>query len=122
VDALISLRQALARQGLSVSMAWNAKQADDLLGMVKPQLAVVDLDLPQRDGYGIVARLAGMSPVPTMVLVQGVEEAGPRFAALLVDPSHRERMTGRDKVLAAVASWEAPPVKEKRSNVRTLPR
>lgn len=120
VDALISLRQALARQGLSVSMAWNAKQADDLLGMVKPQVAVVDLDLPQRDGYGIVARLAGMTPVPTMVLVQGVEEAGPRFAALLVDPAHRERMAGRDKVLADVAAWVAPKPKEKRSNVRTI--
>ncbi len=120
VDALISLRQALARQGLSVSMAWNAKQADDLLGMVKPQVAVVDLDLPQRDGYGIVAKLAAMSPVPTMLLVQGVEEAGARFAALLVDPSHRERMTGRDKVLATVAAWQPPVVKEKRSNVRTI--
>jgi hypothetical protein len=123
VDALISLRQALARQGLSVSMAWNAKQADDLLGMVKPQLAVVDLDLPQRDGYGIVAKLAAMSPVPTMVLVQGVEDSGGRFAALLTDPSHRERMTKREQMLSTVASWQEPATKEKRGGkVRTLPR
>ncbi|HEV7732074.1 MAG TPA: hypothetical protein VGR62_07925, partial [Candidatus Binatia bacterium] len=121
VDALISLRQALARQGLSVSMAWNAKQAEDLLGMVKPQVAVVDLDLPQRDGYGIVARLAGMTPVPTMLLVQGVEESGPRFAALLVDPSHRERMVDRGKLLTTVATWTEPVRKEK-GKVRQLPR
>src|SRR5262249_35738733 len=30
VDAFVSLRQALARQGMSVSMAWNAKQAGGL--------------------------------------------------------------------------------------------
>src|SRR2546422_6499737 len=38
VDGLMSLRQALARKGLSVSMAWDAKQAADLLQVVRPEV------------------------------------------------------------------------------------
>src|SRR6185436_11665808 len=64
VDALMSLRQALARRGLSVSMAWDAKQAGDLLHVVRPEVVVVDLGLPRRDGYGIVAKLATVDPPP----------------------------------------------------------
>src|SRR5206468_11150 len=56
VDALMSLRQALARKGLSVSMAWDAKQAADLLQVVRPEVVVGDLALPRRDGSGSVAR------------------------------------------------------------------
>jgi DNA-binding response OmpR family regulator len=50
-DALISLRQALAREGMSVSMAWDGKQAADLLDMIRPEIVVVELDLPPRAGY-----------------------------------------------------------------------
>src|SRR5439155_1728833 len=40
VDALMSLRQALARLGASVSMAWDGKQAADLLAVVQPEVVV----------------------------------------------------------------------------------
>jgi hypothetical protein len=33
----MSLRQALSRGGMSVSMAWDGKQAADLLGVVRPR-------------------------------------------------------------------------------------
>src|SRR5262249_52753151 len=35
-NVFISLRQALTREGLSVSIAWDAKQAADLVPMVRP--------------------------------------------------------------------------------------
>ncbi|MCW5892719.1 MAG: hypothetical protein KIT14_19580 [bacterium] len=119
VDALISARQALARQGMSVSMAWNAKQADDLLGMVRPQVVVVDLDLPGRDGYGIVARLAAMATVPATLLVVGADDPAPRLAALVGDPALAERQQPRDRYLQAVLSAKSTAPEKKRT-VRAL--
>src|SRR5207249_8597336 len=52
VDALMSLRQALARGGLSVSMAWDAKQAADPLPVVRPGEGVVGRARPRRGRYG----------------------------------------------------------------------
>jgi DNA-binding response OmpR family regulator len=119
VDALISARQALARQGMSVSMAWNAKQADDLLGMVRPQIVVVDLDLPGRDGYGIVAHLAGMPTVPMALVIVGADDPAPRLASLVADPALAERHLPRDRYLRVVLDEKqaAPP---KKRNVRAL--
>jgi hypothetical protein len=82
--ALLSLRQALTRGGMSASIAWDAKQAADLLGMMRPDVAIVDLALPPRGGYGIVAELAGLDPPPAMLLVPGGDgDASAAFAAAL---------------------------------------
>src|SRR5207249_9833499 len=45
-DALISLRQALAREGMSVAMAWDGARAVELLGAQRPEMVVIDLALP----------------------------------------------------------------------------
>ena len=65
---LMSLRQALARLGASVSMAWDGKQAADLLAVVQPEVVVVDLGLTRRDGYLIAARLGALEAIPHAVL------------------------------------------------------
>lgn len=119
VDALISARQALARQGMSVSMAWNAKQAEDLLGMVRPQIVVVDLDLPGRDGYGIVAHLAAMATVPMALVIVGADDPAPRLGALLADPALAERHLQRDRFLQRILD-EKQAAPQKKRNVRAL--
>src|SRR5207253_7778470 len=65
VDALMSLRQALARRGMSVSMAWDGKQASELVGGVRPEVMVVDLDLPRREGCVTVAGPGAVDPLPS---------------------------------------------------------
>src|SRR2546430_13292804 len=111
VDALMSLRQALARKGLSVSMAWDAKQAADLLQVVRPEVVVVDLALPRRDGYGIVARLAALDPPPSAILVPGPDDAPAAFAAVLADPVYSGGALRLGQLLGAVLTrTEAPPV------------
>jgi len=99
VDALMSLRQALARKGLSVSMAWDAKQAADLLQVVRPEVVVVDLALPRRDGYGIVARLAALADSAS---AGGALQLGQLLAAVLtrseappIERRHKIRVVGR---------------------------
>ncbi|MFN8544631.1 MAG: hypothetical protein U0807_10580 [Candidatus Binatia bacterium] len=82
-DALISLRQALSRQGMSVSIAWDAKQAADMLGVVRPEVAVIDLELPPRDGFAVAAQLGGLDPLPNLVLVTAGEDIAAGFTAAL---------------------------------------
>ncbi len=122
VDGLMSLRQALARQGMSVSMAWDAKQAADLMGVVRPEVVVVDLALTRREGYGIVASLALGDPLPNAVLVPGEDDAAAAFAATLADPTRLGQAVALADVLeGALGRSEAPPV-ERRQKVRALGR
>jgi hypothetical protein len=108
VDALMSLRQAMARQGMSVSMAWDAKQAADLLAMVRPEIVVVDLDAAC-DAYALAASVgAGASP-PGLVLVPGSSDAAVGFAAALAERAVLERARPLDALLADVLRGRARP-------------
>jgi DNA-binding NtrC family response regulator len=98
-DALMSLRQALSRQGASVAMAWDGNQAQDLLAMTRPGVAVIDLDLPPRGGYGVVAALADLNPVPTAVLVSRGADGAARFAAEARDRSRAPRFVSLQQLL-----------------------
>lgn len=91
-DALLSLRQALMRQGASVSIAWDAKQGSDLIAMAHPQVVIVDLGLARLAGYAFVSDLAALEPVPTIVLItRDGEDAAAAFASMLGDPARRTR-------------------------------
>src|SRR5207247_2125105 len=106
-DVLMSLRHALTRQGLSVSMAWDAKQAVDLFDGIRPEVVVLDLELPPRNGYELVVRLAGATPVPSVVLVYGDgDDTGAGFAAALA-PGAPPRRPGPPRGLRAVAARPA---------------
>src|SRR5947199_6739309 len=110
-DVLMSLRHALTRQGLSVSMAWDAKQAVDLFDAVRPELVVLDLELPPRNGYELVVRLAGAIPVPSVVLVYGDgDDTAAGFAAALTRGAPAGGLVPRDRLLAdGLGHSEAPP-------------
>jgi CheY-like chemotaxis protein len=102
VDALMSLRQAMARQGMSVSMAWDANQAADLLALVRPDLVVIDMEQPARVAYAIVARLSATDPMPRLVLIAPEDDAGPGFAAEVANPAQIHRTVPLARVLAKV--------------------
>lgn len=110
VDGLMSLRQALARSGVGVNMAWDAKQVCDLLPVVRPIAVAVDLDLPRWDGFGIVAALAHIDPIPHALLVGGMEDASKAFGGLLSDARHQNRAVAREQYVKAVLGRsEQPP-------------
>jgi CheY-like chemotaxis protein len=83
VDAFISLRQALTRSGMSVSMAWNGKQAVELMPMVRPHLVVLDLAVSTTDAAPVLALIASSTPNPITVLVPGPKDAAPTFVKAL---------------------------------------
>jgi CheY-like chemotaxis protein len=105
VDALMSLRQALARKGVSVSMAWDAKQAIEVMHQVRPDAIVVDLDLPKGDGYAIVVNAANLlDPVPYMVLLGGRVASGEGFAEAFSAAGDKAKQVGIDHLLNALAT------------------
>jgi CheY-like chemotaxis protein len=110
VDVLVSLRQALSRQGVSVSMAWDAKQAADLLLLVHPEVLVLDLGLPQHEGHRILARLSAAEPVPATLLVPGADDAIV-FGTICAQPAHAQRLLPLDRLLAGLfgRKGDAPP-------------
>ena len=95
-NTFISVRQALTRVGMSVSIAWDAKQAEDLLPMVRPQVVVLDLALPPRGGCAIACSLADYKPTPLLVLIAGEAEPGDEFSALA---ARKDQGRGRDRVI-----------------------
>jgi hypothetical protein len=122
VDALMSLRQALARRGASVSMAWDAKQAIELLGVVRPEVVVVDLALPRRDGYGILGHVGRLDPLPTAIVVPGTDDMAAGFAGVLVDPVHASRTVPLARLLADVVARSEASATERRQKIRALGR
>ena len=96
VDALMSLRQALSRRRASVSMAWDAKQAREMLGVVRPHAVVIDMSMPKRGGCSIVSAVTALDPVPLLVIVSSASDPAMDFSALLADPP-------RDTVVRSLA-------------------
>ncbi|HWP66170.1 MAG TPA: response regulator [Candidatus Limnocylindria bacterium] len=111
VDALMSLRQALARKGVSVSMAWDAKQAIEVMHQVRPDAVVVDLDIPKGDGYTIAVSAANLlDPAPFMVLLGGRVNSGEGFTAALEASGDKAKQVGIDRLLDVLATrTESPP-------------
>jgi CheY-like chemotaxis protein len=109
VDGLISLRQALARLGVSVSMAWDAKQAGDLLGMVHPEVAIIDLELPPKDGCALVARMGLVQPAPLIVVIPKPTDTAATFAAALAHPELGRMTVPAQELIARVAAFVLKP-------------
>src|SRR5437867_4287767 len=91
-DALISLRQALVREGMSVAMAWDGARAVELLGTQRPEIVVIDLALAGRAGYALVSRLAACDPPPVAALIASDDDAPAAFAAALAEEAPAARM------------------------------
>jgi len=106
----MKMRQALAKRGLSVSLARDTKQIDELLAMVRPQVVVIDLALPMRQGYELVMRMAATSPIPSLVLIAPDVDPGPMLVEKL-----RDRLAAgagmRAKQWLAEVSVQALPAK-----------
>lgn len=62
------LRLGLESQGYEVLEAVDAREALRLAVARRPELVVLDLGLPDRDGVEVLAEVRGWSPVPVIVL------------------------------------------------------
>jgi len=104
-------------------MAWDAKQAMDLLTVVRPEVVVIDLDLPRQAGYGILARLSMADPVPRAVIVPGKDDATDAFAATLAQAGMADLAVPRDRLLAdAIGRQEAIAAHGRLQKIRAVGR
>jgi CheY-like chemotaxis protein len=97
-EEFIPMRTALAREGFSVSLAWDATQAADLLGMMTADLVIVDLDMPH-GAHAAVAALSSHGHVPNLVLVPGRGDDAVAFTATLRNPKIIAKLQKRHDVL-----------------------
>ena len=57
VDFMSGLRERLGKVRCSTAIAFDGRQAVDLIPMVKPQLVLVDLNLPRGDGLRVASQV-----------------------------------------------------------------
>lgn len=103
--ALLALRRVLGADGIGVSLAWDALQAQDLCELVHPHVVLLDLGLPH-GGHELVVRLGIKRFVPDLVLLPAGDDAR-AFAAAFERARRRERLALRREVVAELTA--APP-------------
>jgi DNA-binding NarL/FixJ family response regulator len=77
-------RALLEAEGLAVvGEAGDGSAALEAVRRIRPDVVVVDISLPDMDGFDLAERLAGEVPRPRIVLISSRELAtyGPRVAA-----------------------------------------
>jgi two-component system, OmpR family, KDP operon response regulator KdpE len=113
------LRASLGAEGYRVVESTTGKRGTIDAGTHKPDLAIVDLGLPDLDGIEVIRRIRGWSPMPIVVLSARVHErskiealdagaddyvtkpfgVGELFARVRVALRHRARARSGEKAL-----------------------
>ena len=68
------LRSSLGAEGYRVVESPNGRRGTTDAGMHKPDLAIVDLGLPDFDGIEVIRRIREWSPMPIIVLSARIQE------------------------------------------------
>ena len=75
-DLLVGLVAAwLADEGFAVVTATTGRQALDSAAVHKPDVVLLDLIMPQPDGFEVCGKLARMPHPPEIVLMTGISDA-----------------------------------------------
>lgn len=115
MDAAQSLAMLLNLQGHETRVALSAKDALELIATFRPAVALIDLGLPEMDGYGLVKRLRALPELRStrLVAVTGYGQAEDRrrsqaagFDEHLVKPVELAALT---RTFAAIPSAGGEP-------------
>ncbi len=108
------LQTVLTGRGFTVHLAENAHLALTAAATIRPDLILLDLGLPDRDGIEVLQRLREWSEVPTIVLSVR-EREGDKVSALdagaddyLTKPFGIEELLARIRVALRRASQQTP--------------
>jgi len=83
-----SARSLLERHGLEVvGEAHDGESALQAAGELRPDVVLLDVQLPDRDGFEVAARLAELDPAPAVVLTSSRDRT--EFGALVAESSAR---------------------------------
>ena len=105
----VYLRQRLTEEGLEVIVAHDGAMAISLLEEVTPDLAILDIHMPEIDGYGVceeIRRRGGEIPVIFLTSDQSnaVQMLGKKLGAYLKKPVTGERLLQTVRQVLAVGA------------------
>ena len=75
IDNRTLIRRILTAEGYQVVEAGNAREALEMLETLRPDLILMDINMPEMDGYTLTAQIRGMSgfeSVPIVALTANV--------------------------------------------------
>lgn len=105
----IPLRQGLMKAGMSVSIAWDLKQASELIDIVHPHVVVLDLGLPARRAASFVAELSRVQAPPALVVIPGPAETLSAFSNAIVSHIPAEGARTRANLLRRATDAATKP-------------
>lgn len=94
------LRTSLGAQGYRLSEAVTAAEALSLAAKDKPDLVILDLGLPDGDGYDVIEKLRATSQTPIIVLSVRNDEQGKVRALDLGADDYVTKPFGMDELIA----------------------
>ena len=104
VDVRELVAELLARAGYSVSQAPNGREALKLLFDERPDLVLLDISMPELDGWATLERIRELSDVPVLMLsALGAELEKVRALRAGAD-DYVTKPFGRQELLARVES------------------
>jgi PAS domain S-box-containing protein len=102
-----SLKYRLEKRGFSVDTAYNGKEAIEVAEGQHPNLILLDIVMPEMDGYEVMKVLkhkSDTSAIPIVVMT-GVENVGGKVKALSVGATeYLNKSTGFDQLLKTIES------------------
>lgn len=112
------LRNTLQVQDYAVRETASGEEGMRLLRQVNPELVILDLGLPDRDGMELIAEIRRFSAVPILVLSSRSDEKGKVMALDLGADDYVSKPFGVDELMARMraalrhrlASEGSPPV------------
>ncbi|WP_306326317.1 response regulator transcription factor [Streptomyces venezuelae] len=120
-DLALALRVLLVRRGYEVSVAGDGREGLRLLFAERPALMILDVLLPELDGWQVLDRTRDMSDLPVLVL-SGLGDVDDRVRGLrsgaddyLVKPFAQPELLARVDALlrrSGPRSWAGEPVGE----------
>ena len=100
-----SLKYRLEKKGFSINVAYNGKEALEMVESQPPDLVLLDIVMPEMDGYEVMKTLK-QKPVTTnipIVVMTGVEINGGKVKALSVGATEfLNKSSGFDQILKTI--------------------
>jgi len=100
-----SLKYRLEKRGFSIYVAYNGKEALEMVESHPPDLVLLDIVMPEMDGYEVMKALKRKPDTPNIpiVVMTGVEIDGGRVKALSVGATEfLTKSSGFDKILKTI--------------------
>jgi DNA-binding response OmpR family regulator len=105
------IRSMLAPQGYDIHFARNGAEALDLVQALSPDGMILDINMPEVDGFGVLQALRGRLRRRLPVLMLTARHAGEdvRRAVSLGAKDYLAKPFNRDQLLARVSRLMRPP-------------